>query len=243
MKQLINLIYHIPVISTSLAFFQLLSLSFLSFPPLSSYLISTFPPPPFSTPTFPSSTIILTILKDLAAYILTVEIQSALDIVILRSPVHLDIVEGGERGGKHALLIVSFCLYSASLLCFLSLCRSHFCFLSLSFSITLSPSVCLIVFVALSFSNFFSPYLPLSISVFLLFSHSVLLLYSQPHTCFFSSNVHYRQRHSGSFSNALFYDSHQCKGRRATQIRSCFQVTLHDIINLVFLFDGITSPR
>lgn len=35
-------------------------------------------------------------LKDLAAYILTIEIQSALDLVILRSPVHLDIVEGGE---------------------------------------------------------------------------------------------------------------------------------------------------
>ena len=133
----------------------------------------------------PYFTIILTILKDLAAYILTVEIQSALDIVILRSPVHLDIVEGGERGGKRTLLIVSFCLYSASLPCCLFLCHSLFRFLSLSFSITRSPSVCLIVFVALSSSIFFSLSLPLSISAFLLFSHSVLLLYSHPHTRFF----------------------------------------------------------
>ena len=151
MKQLINLIYHIPVISTSFVFFHLLSLSFLLFspyPPIlfllsllsSSYLLSSFPPPPpphssiFSY--FPYFTIILTILKDLAAYILTVEIQSALDIVILRSPVHLDIVEGGERGGKLALLIVFFTLHISLAFCF-SVALSSAFYHSLSLSLFL----------------------------------------------------------------------------------------------------------
>ena len=104
-----------------------------------SILLSYFyrpPPPPFSTPTFPSSTIILTILKDLAAYILTVEIQSALDIVILRSPVHLDIVEGGERGGKLALLIVFFTLHISLAFCF-SVALSSAFYHSLSLSLFL----------------------------------------------------------------------------------------------------------
>ena len=119
--------------------------------PLSSYLISTFPSfillsslflpsphPPHSSifSYFPYFTIILTILKDLAAYILTVEIQSALDIVILRSPVHLDIVEGGERGGKLALLIVFFTLHISLAFCF-SVALSSAFYHSLSLSLFL----------------------------------------------------------------------------------------------------------
>ena len=38
-----------------------------------------------------------TCLQDLAAYVLTIEIQSPLDLILLRSPVMLDIVDSGER--------------------------------------------------------------------------------------------------------------------------------------------------
>ena len=34
--------------------------------------------------------------KEQAAYVLTIEIQSPIDIVILKSPVHLDLVDSGE---------------------------------------------------------------------------------------------------------------------------------------------------
>ena len=57
--------------------------TFLSLTPLSiSFSIN------FLSPVYP--------VQDLAAYVLTIEIQSALDLVILRSPVLLDIVESGE---------------------------------------------------------------------------------------------------------------------------------------------------
>ena len=43
--------------------------------------------------------------QDLAAYVLTIEIQSPLDLILLRSPVMLDIVDSGEQHGMHLLLL------------------------------------------------------------------------------------------------------------------------------------------
>ena len=43
--------------------------------------------------------------QDLAAYVLTIEIQSPLDLILLRSPVMLDIVDSGEQHGIHLLLL------------------------------------------------------------------------------------------------------------------------------------------
>ena len=49
--------------------------------------------------------------QDLAAYVLTIEIQSPLDLILLRSPVMLDIVDSGEQHGIHLLLLFVIYLF------------------------------------------------------------------------------------------------------------------------------------